>query len=36
MPKILDWLVLKNSWADSFDLWIVDSTRLERSMSVIK
>ena len=36
MPKILDWLVLKNGWADSFDLWVVDSTQLERARSVIK
>ena len=36
MPKISDWLVLKNGWADSFHLWFVDSTQLERARSVIK
>ena len=36
MPKISDWLVLKNGWADSFHLWVVDSTQLERARSVIK
>ena len=36
MPKILDWLVLKNDWADSFHLWVVDSTQLECARSVIK
>ena len=35
MPKILDWLVLKNGWADSFYLWIVDTTQLEHAKSVI-
>ena len=36
MPKISDWLVLKNGWADSIHLWVVDSTQLERARSVIK
>ena len=34
--KISDWLVLKNGWADSFHLCVVDSTQLERARSVIK
>ena len=29
MPKISDWLVFKNGWADLFHLWVVDSTQLE-------
>ena len=33
--KISDWLVLKNRWADLFQLWAVDSTELERAWSVI-
>ena len=36
MPKISDWLVLKNGWADSFHLWVIASTQLERARSVIK
>ena len=36
MPKISDWLVLKNGRADSFHLWVVDSTQLERARFVIK
>ena len=36
MPKILDWLILKNGWADSFHLWVVNSTQLECARSVIK
>ena len=36
MPKISDWLVLKNGWGDTFDLWVVDSTQLEHVRSVIK
>ena len=34
--KISGWLVLKNGWADLFQLWIVDSTQLELARSVIK
>ena len=34
--KILDWLVLKNECADSFQLWVVDCTQLEHARSVIK
>ena len=34
--KIFDWLVLKNRWADSFHLWDIDFTQLERASSVIK
>ena len=26
----------KNGWADSFHLWVVDSTQLERARSVLK
>ena len=35
MPKIPDWLVLKNGWAESFHLWVVNSTVLEHARSVI-
>ena len=36
MPKILDWLVLIERVADSFDLWFVDSTQIEHARFVIK
>ena len=36
MSKISGWLVLKNGWADLFQLWVVDFNRLERAKSVIK
>ena len=36
MPKTSDWMVLNNGWADSFHLWVVDSTQLERARSVLK
>ena len=29
-------VVLRNDWVDSFHLWVVDSTQLERARSVIK
>ena len=35
MSKISDWLVLKNRWADLFQLWVVDSAQLEHAWSVI-
>ena len=36
MPKILNWLVLKDGWVDLFHLWVVDSTQLECAKSAIK
>ena len=36
MSNILDWLVLKNGWADLFILRVVDSTQLVHARSVIK